>query len=211
MDTKNPTVFVVDDDPAIRKALPRGLRRCGLNVEVFESAQEFLNIDISGKPGCLIPDLSMPDMDGLELQRELIDRDITIPIIFITGHGGVSQSVQALQAGAIDFLEKPFLPDTLVKRIAEAFAQDQKIRDEKQKPASIRERFERLTSREMEVCRLMLDSQSTLSSEDMAKTLGISHRTIEQHRLRVLEKTCAKSSSELLQASRVGLAPSNLD
>lgn len=212
MAMEQPTVYVVDDDPSIRKTLPRGLRRRGLNVEAYESAQEFLDAYSPEQPGCLILDLSMPGMDGLELQQVLIKRNITIPIIFITGHGGVPQSVQALRAGAIDFLEKPFLPDTLVIRIDEAFVQDRKVRSEKQKHASIRLRFERLTDREQEVCQLMLDSQANLSSKEMARTLGISHRTVEQHRSRVLEKTQAKSASELLSlASLVGLAPSYLD
>lgn len=198
MTTEQPTVYLVDDDPSVRKALPRGLRRRGLTVEAFDSAQNFLDNYTPGQPGCLILDLSMPDIDGLELQQELINRKITIPIIFITGHGGVQQSVQALRAGAIDFLEKPFLPDTLANRIAEAFAQDQKNHDEMQKIVLIRKGFERLTNREQEICQLILDSQATLSCKDMARELGISHRTVEQHRSRILEKTNAQSVSELL-------------
>ncbi len=210
MTIEQPIVYLVDDDPSIRKTLPRGLRRRGFNVEAFESAQEFLNTYSPGQPGCLVLDLSMPGMDGLELQQELINRDITIPIIFITGHGGVPQSVQALRAGAIDFLEKPFMPDMLVDRIAEAFIQDQKLRSERQHLASIRKRFERLTSREQEICQLMLDNQGKLSSKEIAKILAISHRTVEQHRSRVLEKTGAKSVANLLTlASQIGLASSN--
>lgn len=212
MAIEQPTVFLVDDDPGVRKALPRGLRRRGLNVQAFDSASEFLNSYTAGQPGCLILDLSMPGMDGLELQQELINRCITIPIIFITGHGGIQQSVQALRAGAIDFLEKPFLPDTLVERIAEAFAQDQKTRDDAKRLASIRSGFERLTSREWEVCQLLLSSQPTLSSKEIARELGISHRTVEQHRSRIFEKTRAHSVSELLSlANLINLTLSEVD
>ena len=195
---KQPIVYLVDDDPSVRKTLPRGLKRRGLNVEAFDSAQEFLDSYSSEQPGCLILDLSMPGVDGLELQQELIHRKITIPIIFITGHGSIQQSVQALRAGAIDFLEKPFLPDTLANRITEAFAQDQKTRDNGKKMASIRSGFERLTSREQEVCQLLLIRQARLSSKEIARELGISHRTVEQHRSRIMEKTNAQSVSELL-------------
>lgn len=212
MSNEKPTVFLVDDDPAVRKALPRGLKRRGMNVQVFESAQLFLDAYLPEQPGCLILDLSMPDMDGLELQQELSNRDITIPIIFITGHGTVSQSVRALRAGAVDFLEKPFLPDTLVKRIEEALIKDQDIRREYQKLALIRERFERLTDREKEVCQLLLDNDASLSSKEIARTLDISHRTVEQHRSRVLEKTHAKSASDLLLlASLIGLTPPKME
>lgn len=198
MEIKQPIVYLVDDDPSVRKTLPRGLKRRGFNVEAFDSAQEFLNNYSPEQSGCLILDLSMPGMDGLELQQELINRKIAIPIIFITGHGGIQQSVKALRAGAIDFLEKPFLPGTLADRIAEAFAQDQKTRDKLKKMALIRKGFERLTSREQEICQLLLTSQAQLSSKDIARELGISHRTVEQHRSRILEKTGAQSVSELL-------------
>lgn len=205
---KEPTVYLVDDDPAVCKTLPRGLKRRGLHVEAFSSARLFLDAYSPEQPGCLILDLSMPDMDGLELQQELLNRDITIPIIFITGHGSVSQSVQALRAGAIDFLEKPFLPEILAERVEEALLQDQEFRGENQKLAAIRERFERLTDREKEVCQLLLDNEASLSSKEIARTLHISHRTVEQHRSRVLEKTHAKSASDLLSlASLIGLVP----
>jgi len=210
MASEQPTVFLVDDDPAVRKALPRGLERRGMNVEVFDSAQLFLDTYSSERPGCLVLDLSMPELNGLELQQELINRGITIPIIFITGHGGVPESVQALRAGAIDFLEKPFPPSTLVRRIDEAFAIDQETRKEALKLNVIRERFARLTDREKEVCQLLLDSEANLSSKEMAKKLDISHRTVEQHRSRVLEKTKAKSATDLLfLANLIGLSSKN--
>ena len=209
MSINQPTVYLVDDDPAVRKTLPRGLTRRGLHVEAFGSAQSFLDAYLPELPGCLILDLSMPDMDGLELQQELISRGITIPIIFITGHGGVPESVRAIRAGAIDFLEKPFMPDTLAKRVEEALTKDQETRSATQQLTAIRQRFERLTDREKQVCQLLLDSEANLSSKEIAKTLDISHRTVEQHRSRVLQKTHAKSASDLLSlATLIGLIPS---
>jgi len=205
-------VYLVDDDPAVRKTLRRGLERRGFSVETFKSAQEFLDCYHPKQPGCLVLDLSMPEMDGLELQQELVNRDIKIPIIFITGHGGVPQSVQALKAGAIDFLEKPFLPDSLTARIEAGLIQDKINRDEKQKIESIRIKFGLLTEREREVAQLMLDNDANLSNKQMAKILGISPRTIEQHRSRVLEKTHAKSAAHLRSlASLIGLTPANTE
>jgi len=191
-----PVVFLVDDDPSILKALPRALRQHGLDVEAFSSAIEFLDAYVD-KPGCLVLDLSMPEMTGLELQTELSRRQITIPIIFITGHGGVPESVQALRAGAIDFLEKPFLPETLLQRIEEALAQDHKERVRINEQDAIRGRFARLTDRERDVFRKLVESSTVPSSKVMARELEISHRTVEHHRSRILEKTQTASIPEL--------------
>jgi len=165
-----PVVFLVDDDPSILKALPRALRQHGLDVEPFASATEFLD-GYTDKPGCLVLDLSMPDMTGLELQAELARRQISIPIIFITGHGGVPESVQALRAGAIDFLEKPFLPEMLLQRIEEALAQDHRTRVRNKEEEDVRGRFARLTDRERDVFRLLVESSSVPSSKVMAREL----------------------------------------
>ena len=191
-----PIVFLVDDDPAILKALPRALRQHGLDVEPYGSALEFLD-GYDDQPGCLVLDLSMPDMTGLELQAELAQRQITIPIIFITGHGGVPESVQALRAGAIDFLEKPFLPETLLQRIEEALEQDHRDRAQSKKEGEIRSRFARLTDRERDVFRMLVESSEVPSSKVMARELDISHRTVEHHRSRILEKTQTASIPEL--------------
>ncbi len=191
-----PIVFLVDDDPAILKALPRALRQHGLDVEPYGSALEFLD-GYDDQPGCLVLDLSMPDMTGLELQAELAQRQITIPIIFITGHGGVPESVQALRAGAIDFLEKPFLPETLLQRIEEALEQDHRDRARSKKEGEIRSRFARLTDRERDVFRMLVESSEVPSSKVMARELDISHRTVEHHRSRILEKTQTASIPEL--------------
>ena len=191
-----PIVFLVDDDPAILKALPRALRQHGLDVEPYGSASEFLD-GYDDQPGCLVLDLSMPDMTGLELQAELAQRQINIPIIFITGHGGVPESVQALRAGAIDFLEKPFLPETLLQRIEEALEQDHRDRARSKQEGEIRSRFARLTDRERDVFRMLVEKSEVPSSKVMARELDISHRTVEHHRSRILEKTQTASIPEL--------------
>jgi len=191
-----PVVFLVDDDPSILKALPRALRQHGLEVEAYASATEFLEA-YTDKPGCLVLDLSMPDMTGLELQTELSRRQINIPTIFITGHGGVPESVQALRAGAIDFLEKPFMPEMLLQRIEEALAQDHKNRVRLKEEEDVRSRFARLTDRERDVFRLLVENSTVPSSKIMARELDISHRTVEHHRSRILEKTQTSSIPEL--------------
>ena len=124
------TIFLVDDDPAIRRSLPRALRTRGFQVEVFESAAAFLEVIDPTKPGCLILDQGMPNMTGLELQLELAERSVDIPIIFISGHAGVQNCAQAMRAGAIDFLEKPFRQDDLLQRVDEAMSLDAKNRRE---------------------------------------------------------------------------------
>ncbi len=196
MTIDRPMVFLVDDDPAVLKSLPRALRRHGLDVEAFSSAREFLN-SYTDRPGCLVLDLSMPGMSGLELQQELIKLEMDIPIIFITGHGGVPESVEALRAGAVDFLEKPFLPETLHKRIDEAIAQDKKARIRATHVKDIQARFGLLTEREYEVFLLLVEKDSAPSSKEIARALGISHRTVEHHRSRILEKTASRSVLEL--------------
>jgi len=195
------TVFIIDDDASILKTLPRGLSRRGFDVQSFESASEFLAAYDESQSGCLVLDLSMPEMDGLELQKELQSRGIRIPIIFMTGHGGVPESVKALRAGAIDFLVKPFQPEVLVTRIQEAFLQDQKNRTAEQKIQAMKQRFERLTDRENEVLRCLMADPKKVSSKLIARELGISHRTVEQHRGRILEKTNTSSLPELISVA----------
>ena len=192
------TVYLVDDDPCVLTTLPRALRRRGFTVEAFDTAKEFLNAFVPDKPSCLILDLSMPDMSGLELQETLIKRGCQIPIIFITGHGGVPESVQAIRAGAIDFLEKPFAQDVLLARIKEAFDQDASARRKREKMQEIQDRFKRLTSREKEILHLLISQPNVSSSKSIAKELGISHRTVEQHRANILEKTNTTSLDDLL-------------
>jgi len=196
MNSYKPVVYLVDDDPSIVKAVSRTLRLNGMEAEAYTSAKEFLDKYID-KPSCLVLDLSMPEMNGLELQNELERLNINIPIIFITGHGGVPESVQAVRAGAIDFLEKPFLPDVLLQRIEEALAQDHRNRNRNQEIQEIRDRFKRLTDRERDVFQKLTSSDSVPSSKEIARDLDISYRTIEHHRSRILEKTKTASIPEL--------------
>lgn len=202
------TVYLIDDDVAIRRTLPRGLARRGMQVEAFASAQMFLAAYQESFTGCIVLDLSMAGMNGLELQQELKVRDIRLPIIFITGHGSVPESVQALRAGAIDFLEKPFSPEILQERIEEAFEQNLEYRLKQQRYQQIRERFDRLTERESEVLEFLLADPDNASSKRIGLDLGISHRTVEQHRARIHDKTLTKSLPELVvTATQVGLMP----
>lgn len=151
-------------------------------------------------------------MTGLELQQELIDRNIELPIIFITGHGGVRQSVQALKAGAVDFLEKPFLPEVLLEKIDEALIRERQNRARVQEIEEIRARFARLTEREYDVFHLLKNSDGIPSSKKMARELNISHRTVEHHRSNILLKTQTKSVAEVLVlAKKAGVALEDTD
>jgi len=196
MNMSKPIVYLVDDDPSIVKAVSRTLRLNGMEVQAYTSAKGFLDNYID-KPSCLVLDLSMPEMNGLELQNELEKQNNNIPIIFITGHGGVPESVQAVRAGAIDFLEKPFLPEVLLQRIDEALALDQTNRNRDKEIQEIRNRFKCLTDRERDVLQKLTRSTSVPSSKEIAKELEISYRTIEHHRSRILEKTKTATISEL--------------
>ena len=192
-----PRVFLVDDDAGIRRSLASALSKRGIDIKTFESAQSFLDAYKPGDPGCLLLDLSMPGMTGLELQQELARSAVNIPIIFITGHGSIPDSVQAIKAGAIDFLEKPFSVSTVLERIDEAFAADFAQRSQQEYRAAVLARFESLTEREREVMHLLIGGAATSSSKQIAAELGISHRTIDHHRARIMEKTQARSVTEL--------------
>jgi RNA polymerase sigma factor (sigma-70 family) len=190
-----PTVFLVDDDPAIRDLLTLLLERAGLIVESYPSARLFLEAYNPDQPGCLVLDVSMPDMSGLELQEALSAKQIHIPIIFITGHGDIPMSVRAIKAGAVDFLEKPFKKEILLTRVREALIEDAKTRQDDTEKATIRTRFARLTPREQEVMALVIIGKS---NKEIAKQLAISHRTVETHRARIMEKMATKSLPELI-------------
>ncbi len=200
------TIFLVDDDPAVRRSLSSALGKRGYSVTTFESAGQFLEAYDIERPGCLLLDLSMPGMTGLELQQALGEAGIEIPIIFITGQGDIPQSVQAIKAGAVDFLEKPFKLEILLERVREAFAIDSQVRDERGRQEAVRLRFERLTGRELEVMRLVISGAGAMSSKEIARELGISHRTVDHHRARIMEKTAARSVADLARLARsIGL------
>lgn len=207
MTDQQPIVYLVDDDKDIRKSLSRALSKRGYVVEDFESAKAFLATYEPRNPGCLVLDHGMPDMTGLELQEVLIDQEIHIPIIFITGHGGVPESVKAIKSGAIDFLQKPFKQDILIERINNAFEIDAQSREGDNLQADIKARFGRLTEREREIANLMINQPSEASSKMIARTLDISPRTVDHHRARILEKMDARSVAELLDlANKAGLS-----
>ena len=197
METQDVIIFVVDDDSGVRELMLDSLEHHGFRVQAFDRAAAFLAAYNSEQAGCLVLDLSMPDMNGLELQQELIRRDVSIPIIFITGNADIPQTVQALKAGAVDFLEKPFRQEVLLQRIEEALSKDQKIRAEKNRNESIKSRFERLTARELDVLRLLVSGTASLSNKAIARKLDISHRTVDHHRARIMEKTGTHSITEL--------------
>ncbi len=192
------TVFVVDDDDDIRRSLVRGLQKRGYLVECFASAHEFLASYDRDRVGCLVLDYGMPGMNGLELQRALNDRGATLPIIFITGHGGIPESVQAIKAGAVDFLEKPFRQQVLTERIDTAFRIEAQRLSHADGDRLRRGKLHSLTPREREIVDHIRRYPSAIASKEIAAHLGISPRTVDHHRARILEKMEVKSVAELI-------------
>jgi two-component system response regulator FixJ len=196
MQEPTPTVFVVDDDNAVRNSLRLLLKSVGLASQPLGSAAEFLETYRPSQPGCLVLDVRMPGMSGLELQRELNLRGATIPVIFITGHGDIPMAVEAMQQGAFDFLAKPFRDQELIDRVQRALAKDGTTRTALKERERIRERLESLTPREREVLSLMTQGKP---NKIMAHELGVSQRTVEIHRARVMEKSGASSLAQLVR------------
>ena len=196
MKEKTATVFVVDDDAGVRSSIRMLLRSIGLAATPVASAQEFLAAFDPAQPGCLVLDIRMPGMSGMELQQELNLRGATIPVIFITGHGDVPMAVEAMQHGAFDFLQKPFRDQDLIDRVQKALARDQETRAALQKHDQIRQRLASLTPREMEVLELMTKGQQ---NKVMAAELGLSQRTVEIHRAHVMEKMGVSSVAQLVR------------
>jgi two-component system, LuxR family, response regulator FixJ len=191
-----PTVFVVDDDEGVRDSLRFLLKSVGLATKVLGSAAEFLASHDANQPGCLLLDVRMPAMSGLELQQQLNLRGDTIPVIFITGHGDIPMAVEAMQHGAFDFLQKPFRDQDLIDRLQKALAKDAHNRLELKQRAQILSRFDALTPREHEVLELMVRG---MPNKIMAAELGVSQRTVEIHRARVMDKTAAGSLAHLVR------------
>ena len=191
-----PTVFIVDDDPAIRFAMQALMDSVNIEHEIYASGDEFLESVDDHRAGCLVLDIRMPGLGGLELQEELIKRDSTLPIIFITGHGDVPMAVDAMQKGAVDFIQKPFRDQDLLDRIREALKTDAERREEQQKHAEVAERLDRLTNREREVFDLVVTGKP---NKVIAYELGVSQRTVEIHRARVMEKMQARSLADLVK------------
>jgi FixJ family two-component response regulator len=194
--TSVPVVFIVDDDEAVRGSLRLLIKSVGLVPTVLGSAREFLDKYDPTQPGCLVLDVRMPEMSGLELQEQLNRQGAVIPVIFITGHGDVSMAVEAMQAGAFDFLQKPFRDQDLIDRIQRALEKDRANRTVLNERNLIRQRLESLTHREREVLDLV---SSGKPNKIMAADLGVSQRTVEIHRARVMEKMGAVSLAQLVR------------
>lgn len=190
------TVFVVDDDPAMRESLRWLIESVGLQVKTFPTAQEFLTKYESDKPGCLVLDVRMPGLSGLDLQQELSKRAISLPIIMITGYAEVPMAVRALKAGAIDFIEKPFSDQVLLDRIQQAIESDREARRERAGRTEFSMLLSRLTPREREVMELVVAGKP---NKVIAAELGLSPKTVEVHRARVMEKMQVDSLAELVR------------
>jgi len=199
------TVFVVDDDQAMRNSLKWLIESVGVQVESFSSADEFLAQYQPGRAGCLVLDVRMPGMSGLDLQEHLVAKNIRIPVVIITGHGDVPMAVRAMKSGAIDFIEKPFNDEVLLDAIRRAIAYEEQQRSQMSEHLQIQERLSHLTPREREVMEMVTEGKS---NKEIANALGVSAKTIEAHRARVMEKMQAGSLAELV---RMVLAVDNHD
>lgn len=194
--TRPATVHVVDDDDAVRSSLRLLLKSVGLPTVTHASAQEFLAAWDGDQPGCLVLDVRMPGMSGIELQAELNLRGAIIPVIFISGHGDIPMAVEAIQHGAFDFLQKPFRDQDLIDRVQRALTSDAEHRQLLQQREILRQRYDSLTPREQEVLQLVTQGKA---NKVMAGDLGVSQRTVEIHRARVMEKMGAQSLAQLVR------------
>ncbi|MBU6212700.1 MAG: response regulator [Gammaproteobacteria bacterium] len=194
--TRTATVYVVDDDDAVRSSLRLLLKSVGLPTVAHASAQEFLATWDGEQPGCLVLDVRMPGISGIELQTELNQRGAIIPVIFISGHGDIPMAVEAIQHGAFDFLQKPFRDQELIDRVQRALTSDAEHRQLLQQRETLRHRFDSLTPREQEVLQLVTQGKA---NKVMAGDLGVSQRTVEIHRARVMEKMGAQSLAQLVR------------
>lgn len=190
------TVFIIDDDEAVRDSLSWLMKSAGLSAETFASADAFLNHYREGRPGCLILDIRMPGMSGLELQSVLKERGYRLPIIIISGHADVPMAVRALKAGAFDFIEKPFNDELLLGLVQRAIEQDRSRREDMAAQDEWRARLDTLTPREREVLDLVV---AGASNKQISVELGVSTKTVEAHRARVMEKLQAESLSHLVR------------
>lgn len=207
MTSGSAVVYVVDDDPAVRKALSRLLLAAGIEARCYASAAEYLNDDDRSQPGCLLLDVAMPGISGLDLQSSLVDSGSDRAIVFLTGHGDIPKSVQAMKAGAVDFLTKPIDDDKLLAAVGDAIDKDIQSRQLRSQRQSIEERLATLTHREREVLEHVVTGQL---NKQIAANLGTVEKTIKVHRARVMAKLGVTSVAELVRiAERVGISPTN--
>jgi len=198
-------VYVIDDDASVRKALERLLRSAGYDAVVFASAIEFLDFTCPDIPGCLVLDIKMPQLNGLQLQDRLAQRNIYLPIIFITGHGTVPDSVKAFKAGAIDFLQKPFKDKEFLETVSCGIEKHRRLLREEKKMNMLRARLETLTPREREIFSLVITG---MLNKQIAFDLGVSEKTVKVHRARVMKKMDAQSLADLVRfAEDLGINP----
>ncbi len=196
MDKESAVVYVVDDDEAVRDSLKLLLESVDLSCQTFASATDFLDEHNPDQHSCLVADIRMPGMSGLDLQEELNRRSSTIPILFITGHGDVPMAVDAMKSGALDFIQKPFRDQDLLDRIHQALESDEEAREDNRELSETRNRIARLTARETEVMHRVVQGQA---NKVIALDLGVSQRTVEIHRARVMQKMGARSLAELVR------------
>lgn len=203
--TETPVVFVVDDDPSVRCSLKFLLSTVGLRVESFDSAETFLQKKLPDVPTCLVLDVRLPGLSGLDFQGKFAARNVCIPIIFITGHGDIPMSVRAMKAGAVEFLTKPFRDQDLLDAISMGLERDRVRREQEKLLAELRQRFETLTPREKEVVSMVV---SGMLNKQISGQLGTSENTVKVHRSRAIEKMKARSLSDLTRMMDKLKAPS---
>ena len=194
--TGAPVVFVIDDDPSVRSSLKFLISTVGLQVESFESAETFLNRKPPDTASCLVLDVRLRGLSGLDFQRELADRNIHIPIVFVTGHGDIPMSVRAMKAGAVEFLTKPFRDQDLLDAIRVALERDRSRREQEKEIRELQQRFESLTPREQEVIFMVV---SGMLNKQIAGKLGTAENTVKVHRSRAMEKMQAQSLADLVR------------